>query len=41
VSQTVTDLEKRGLLYREKQGRTYRVYPADDLANTPGDDTDA
>lgn len=31
VSQTVTDLEKRGLLYREKQGRTYRVYPADDL----------
>ncbi|WP_254864346.1 helix-turn-helix transcriptional regulator [Halovivax gelatinilyticus] len=31
VSQTVTDLEKRGLLYREPQGRTYRVYPADDL----------
>ncbi|APW97209.1 MarR family transcriptional regulator [Halobiforma lacisalsi AJ5] len=31
VSQTVTDLEKRGLLYREKQGRTYRVYPSDDL----------
>ena len=31
VSQTVTDLEKRGLLYRERQGRTYRVYPADDL----------
>jgi hypothetical protein len=37
VSQTVTDLEKRGLLYREKQGRTYRVYPADDIAN--GDET--
>ncbi|WP_252700107.1 helix-turn-helix transcriptional regulator [Natronosalvus vescus] len=34
VSQTVTDLEKRGLLYREPQGRTYRVYPADDLALT-------
>jgi DNA-binding transcriptional ArsR family regulator len=33
VSQTVSDLEKRGLLYREKQGRTYRIYPADDLAN--------
>lgn len=31
VSQTVSDLEKRGLLYREPQGRTYRVYPADDI----------
>mgnify|MGYP006273218917 CR=1 FL=1 len=31
VSQTVSDLEKRGLLYREKQGRTYRVYPAERL----------
>ncbi|AGB39670.1 helix-turn-helix transcriptional regulator [Natronococcus occultus] len=31
VSQTVTDLEKRGLLYRERQGRTYRVYPSDEL----------
>lgn len=31
VSQAVTDLEERGLLYRETQGRTYRVYPADDL----------
>lgn len=31
VSQTVSDLEQRGLLYRERQGRTYRVYPADDL----------
>ena len=31
VSQTVTDLEKRGLVYRERQGRTYRIYPADDL----------
>ncbi|QSG11739.1 putative transcriptional regulator [Halapricum desulfuricans] len=33
VSQTVSELEKRGLLYREKQGRTYRVYPGDDLAD--------
>ncbi|QSG06111.1 DUF7343 domain-containing protein [Halapricum desulfuricans] len=32
VSQTVSELEKRGLLYREKQGRTYRIYPDDDLA---------
>lgn len=31
VSQTLSALEKRGLLYREKQGRTYRVYPAEDL----------
>ncbi|WP_458209115.1 helix-turn-helix transcriptional regulator [Haladaptatus sp. NG-SE-30] len=34
VSQTVSDLEKRGLLYRERQGRTYRVYPSDDLQPT-------
>ncbi|AZH27063.1 helix-turn-helix transcriptional regulator [Haloplanus aerogenes] len=31
VSQTVSELEKRGLLYRERQGRTYRVYPSDEL----------
>ncbi|MDR5655634.1 MarR family transcriptional regulator [Halodesulfurarchaeum sp. HSR-GB] len=31
VSQTISDLEKRGLVYREKQGRTYRVYPAEQL----------
>jgi len=31
VSQTVTALEKRGLLYREPRGRTYRIYPSDDL----------
>nr|WP_310905321.1 MarR family transcriptional regulator [Natrinema sp. 1APR25-10V2] len=31
VSQTASDLEKRGLLYRERQGRTYRIYPSDDL----------
>ncbi|MUV91026.1 MarR family transcriptional regulator [Halapricum sp. CBA1109] len=35
VSQTVSDLEQRGLLYREPQGRTYRVYPSEDL--TDGD----
>lgn len=27
VSQTVSELEDRGLIYRERQGRTYRVYP--------------
>lgn len=31
VSQTVSSLEERGLLYRERQGRTYRVYPSEDL----------
>ena len=31
VSQTVSGLEKRGLLYRESQGRTYRVYPDEDI----------
>lgn len=31
VSQTVSALERRGLLYRESQGRTYRIYPSDDL----------
>jgi len=31
VSQTVSALEKRGLLYRERQGRTYRIYPSDGL----------
>lgn len=36
VSQTVTELEKRGLLYREPQGRTFRVYPANDLVPTEG-----
>jgi uncharacterized membrane protein len=34
VSQTVSGLEKRGLLYREKQGRTYRVYPDDGVSDT-------
>jgi DNA-binding transcriptional ArsR family regulator len=32
VSQTVSALEKRGLLYREPQGRTYRIYPGDEIA---------
>ncbi|MFB6133313.1 MAG: helix-turn-helix transcriptional regulator [Halanaeroarchaeum sp.] len=32
VSQTVSDLEKRGLVSRERQGRTYRVYPGGDLS---------
>lgn len=37
VSQTVSDLEERGLLYRERQGRTYRIYPSDELdANRDG-----
>jgi hypothetical protein len=31
VSQTVSSLEERGLLYRERQGRTYRIYPSDEL----------
>ncbi|MFC7156956.1 helix-turn-helix transcriptional regulator [Halomarina halobia] len=29
VSQSVSELEDRGLIYREKQGRTYRVYPGE------------
>lgn len=33
VSQTVSELEDRGLLYREQQGRTYRVYPGELLKN--------
>ena len=36
VSQTMSELEKRGLLYRERQGRTYRVYPSDDLDAVDG-----
>ncbi|WEL16662.1 Putative transcriptional regulator [Halorhabdus sp. SVX81] len=34
VSQTVTDLEERGLLYRERQGRTYRIYPSEELGSS-------
>lgn len=36
VSQTVSSLEKRGLLFRERQGRTYRIYPGDDLRESSG-----
>ena len=39
VSQTVTELEKRGLLYREPQGRTYRVYPSEELGQNEGQHT--
>ena len=31
VSQTASSLEERGLLYRERHGRTYRIYPSDEL----------
>lgn len=31
VSQTVTDLEDRGLIQRERDGRTYRIYPDGEL----------
>jgi len=31
ISQTVSELEQRGLLYRESQGRTFRVYPTEEL----------
>lgn len=34
VSQTVSKLEDRGLIYREKQGRTYRIYPGELLSNS-------
>lgn len=32
VSQTVSALEERGLLHRERQGRTCRVYPDESIA---------
>ena len=31
VSQTLSELEKRGLVAKEKQGRTFRVYPGEEL----------
>ena len=31
VSQTLSELEGRGLIYKEKQGRTFRVYPGEEL----------
>ena len=36
VSQTVSTLEKRGLIYRERQGRTYRIYPTASLQERMG-----
>ena len=36
VSQAVSELEDRGLIYREKQGRTYRVYPGELLKDEDG-----
>ena len=36
VSQTVSELEARGLIYRERQGRTYKVYPGE-LLKDPTD----
>lgn len=33
VSQTLSELEKRGLVSRERQGRTYRVYPAGEVSD--------
>lgn len=34
VSQTVSELEGRGLIYRERQGRTYKIYPGELLKNS-------
>lgn len=36
VSETVTDLEERGLLDREPHGQTYRIYPTEDLRQWDG-----
>ena len=36
VSQAVSELEDRGLIYREKQGRTYRIYPGELLKDQDG-----
>lgn len=35
VSQTLTTLRERGLIYREPQGRTYRLYPGTVLGESP------
>lgn len=35
VSQTLKALRERGLVYREPQGRTYRLYPGTILSETP------
>lgn len=34
VSQVVNKLEDRGLIYRERQGRTYRIYPGELLKDS-------
>lgn len=34
VSQTVSELEDRGLIYRERQGRTYKIYPGELLKDS-------
>ena len=36
VSQAISELEDRGLIYREKQGRTYRIYPGELLKDQDG-----
>lgn len=37
VSQTLKALRERGLIYRERQGRTYRLYPGTVLDDQPSD----
>lgn len=37
VSQTLKALRERGLVYRERQGRTYRLYPGTVLDETAND----
>ncbi len=41
ISQSVTDLEKRGLLYREEYGRTYRLYPDKSLTGVEAPRSDS
>lgn len=40
ISQTVTDLEKRGVLFRETSGRTYRLYPDESFTGSIEDRLD-
>lgn len=37
VSQTLKALRQRGLVYREPQGRTYRLYPGSILSEAPSE----
>jgi uncharacterized membrane protein len=37
VSQTLKALRQRGLVYREPQGRTYRLYPGSIFSEPPND----